>query len=78
MIRYIVEYETDGENSERRDALDTLEQAKLLAAFVTSNGVAWPCEAIVYVEVRDSRFHDWRGIETPAIQFIDGEQQGQG
>ncbi len=58
--RFIVEYETNGEDSMCFAEFPTKDEATAFAARITTDDTAWPAEARIFGEYRESEWHRWQ------------------
>jgi hypothetical protein len=74
--RYIVEYETDGEGSARQTAFIVEKSAREFSRRITTDGRAWPSEARIFRERRESCNHEWlHDCYFQPVDYVDGDDQ---
>jgi len=71
--RYMVTFESNGMDTTTRRVFSTLADAQGFARRITTDGTAWPAEAFIQRQRRESQFHEWddQGAEVCILEGRD-------
>ncbi len=58
-LRYMVVFESNGQGTRAGRVFSMHADAMRFAQRITTDGTAWPAEAFIQEQRRESRFHEW-------------------
>ena len=73
--RYMVTFETNGQGTTTRRVFSMRADAMRFAQHITTAGMAWPAEAFIQAQRRESQFDEW---EDYGAEFCIWDQRTRG